>query len=422
VVGDIEKGVIAMGLSTKKTKSTTNQNTTANITPTNPDFVTNSISGLTGRINDTFAGLDPQSLVPNADPLQLRAAAGAAGLGSFPGYGGGGGTAGTSPLAPDVGGGAVKGDGSRGTIIGYGPTDLPIYSNDPSVGGGLTPGVGPPGTSLNTPRVDPGVTSGMKAGIAGTSPMEPGAPGSAASTGDPFTDAMNALKGVSDAGPSHVDRVSIADSIPGFMNPYLKDVVDTSLSDFDFGAGQQMGQAKLDLAQDTTYGGSGGALFKRGLASDTMRGRGTLAAGLRTGAYDRASALAAQQAGLDTGRNLTNAGLMEQALNRRAGAATGLAGVGATAGGEGRANIDAQATIGDILRQIQAGKAGAPITALGANADILGKLPFDLFRGSNATGSLSGTTTGKESGISPGDLLGFFAANAKAAAAGAGGG
>jgi hypothetical protein len=83
---------------------------------------------------------------------------------SAPAPSGGGYGPGVNNYAPS--GGAVKGDGSRGTIIGYGPTDLPIYSNDPgaqsATAGGAT------GSPLAAPPAAPAAPA--------SGPAYPGAP------------------------------------------------------------------------------------------------------------------------------------------------------------------------------------------------------------------------------------------------------
>lgn len=257
-----------------------------------------------------------------------------------------------------------------------------------------------------------------------------------------FQQATDILGRVAGAGPQSMDRVDMASLIPQFMNPYTKDVVDSSLANFDFGTGQAVGQANLDLAGDPTFGGSGGALLKRGILSDAVRNRAQLEAGLRSDAFKTAAGLAGQQAGLDMSRNQGNAGLVEQALARQGQAAGGIADIGASQGDAARANAGVQANIGEMLRQILAAQGKAPLDALQAKMTLLGSLPYDLFHGQNttgtntgsltgtsndtmtgtstgtATGTLSGTTKGTQSGASLGDWLSYMAANARAAASG----
>jgi hypothetical protein len=206
---------------------------------------------------------------------------------------------------------------------------------------------------------------------------------------------------------------SIAGEIPSFLNPYLKDVVDTSLADYDYGAGQSRGQSMLDLAGDTTFGGSSGSIYRSGLEGEILRGRGALSSNLRSGAYDKASQLAVQQAAL-----------REQALNRQMQGAAGLASVGQAQGNDQRANVATQATIGDMLQQINQQRAQAPLTLQQFATENFAGLPLQLLQGQSTTGTMNGTQTGttKTSGATLGDWLGFFANNAQSAAQMAGGG
>jgi len=64
--------------------STTQNQTTHNVvTPTNPEWVTNGIEDIFGKIRD-LSNLDPQSLVAGVNPLQTQAGVGAAGLTGSP--------------------------------------------------------------------------------------------------------------------------------------------------------------------------------------------------------------------------------------------------------------------------------------------------------------------------------------------------
>lgn len=414
-----------MGLSTKKTKSTTNQNTSATVTPTNLPGIDTQISGLAGRIGDTFKGLDPYSLVPGADPLQTQAASSAAGLGTFTGYGGG---TQAAPGGPSIGATLSGLSGKVATAqanydpskFGNAPTGDTSYASTDSFG------ASPPGAPQGGPMGQAGVyqptdPSSSYANVGPPTANTGAAFGAGApSSGNPYGDAMNTLRDVSTTGGSSVQAGDIAGNISGLMNPYVKDVRDTAIADYNQGAGYTRAENKLSLAGDTTFGGSGGAI-QTALSNDAIdRGRGTLSAGIMKDGFDRAAALATQQAGFNQQASLANGQFNEQALGRQAGAAAGLAGVAGAQGADTRANIGAQADMGNILRQIAAAKAGAPIAALGAESSLLSGLPLDLFKGQNATGSLSGTSTTKESGASLTDWLNFFAANASSAASGAG--
>lgn len=67
----------------KSSKTTSNQQTHTVTTPTNPDWVTNSVQSLSGDIGKLGA-IDPYSLVSGPNALQQQAATGAAGLGIDP--------------------------------------------------------------------------------------------------------------------------------------------------------------------------------------------------------------------------------------------------------------------------------------------------------------------------------------------------
>jgi len=289
-----------MGLSSKKSKSTTNQNTTMNVTPTNAPFVSQGIEGLAGKITDTFKNLDPYSLVAGPDPLQTQAAGMAAGLGQ-----------GARTLGQIAKGGQITGQ-------------------------------------------------------------------------------------------------SLLDNLQSYMSPYTKDVVDTSLADYDYGAGQTRAQNQLSLAGDDTFGGSGGAI-QTALSEDAIdRGRGALSAGLRDQAFNTGAGLSSSDADRRQQAQIAD-------LSARIAAATGQ-------GQEQRANIGTQADIGEMLRQIEAAKRLAPVTAVGAESSLFSGLPLDLFHGTNATGTLNSTTKTKQSGAALTDWLSYFAANAQAAAGMGGGG
>jgi hypothetical protein len=154
------------------------------------------------------------------------------------------------------------------------------------------------------------------------------------------------------------------------------------------------------------------------------RGRGSLSASLRSGGFDRASALAAQQAGLDSGRNLTNAGFREQALNRNIQGGTALGNLGATRGAEDRANVQTQFGLGEAQRQIEKEQGNASIDALLKQISAFSGLPLDILKGYTTAGTSSGTSTSntKQSGATLADFLNFMSANAAAAAKASGGG
>ncbi|MFA6043614.1 MAG: hypothetical protein WC718_01405 [Phycisphaerales bacterium] len=233
--------------------------------------------------------------------------------------------------------------------------------------------------------------------VAGPDALQTQAGASAAglTTSPNYGRATDILGGVASAGPSTVQAGDIAGGISQFMNPYLKDVVDTSLADYNQGAGYTRAENKLSLAGDSTFGGSGGAIQTM-LSNDAIdRGRGTLSAGLRSGAYDRAAALAAQQAQMQQQASLANGQFNEQALSRQGGAAVDMAGIGQAQGADQRSNISTQSSIGDMLQQLAQTRATAPLSLLGTQASLMSGLPLNLLNGQTQDGTMSGTSTSK---------------------------
>lgn len=378
----------------KKTKTVTNQNTTATQTPTNLPGADTAVSGLLGKINSTFDGLDPYSLVAGPNDLQLQAARAAGALGG---------------PAPSANTSAPWTDGVGGSGAPLDATGGNFRYPDGSGGSGMGLDVNPGLASIGAPTYNP--TSPPKGGpIMGMTPG--GAPQPSAGGGSGFLDT---IRGAGAAGPQNVQGASLLDGLPSYMSPYTNDVVKTTLAGFDQNANQVRQQQQLDLGGDTTFGGSGGSILRSLTEGQFGQGRAATEAGLRDQAFNTGASLSGQDADRRQGASLANAGLAEQAMMRRLQAGT-------AEGDQTRANITQQSQIGEMLRQIEAAKKLAPITALGAQGSLISGLPLDLFHGGTSTGSLSGTTTGTQSGLGLGELLSYFAANAQAAAAGAGGG
>lgn len=376
-----------------KTRTTENAQQQATFTPNNPAFVQPAIENLSTKISETFNNVDPSKLAPGMTSLQTQALGGAANLGR-PSYGGGGGGGMVmDTFADSTGGGQSARDAWRAGLA---------------------------------PRNESGFGKERKTmgGPAGGLPESTGMAPQAYAPADPFDAGQNAIQRGLSGGPQSVDRVNIADSIASFMNPYMKDVVDTSLADFDFGAGVSRAQGQLARAGDETFGGSSGALQAALTEGELGRGRGSLSASLRSGGFDRASALAAQQAGLDSGRNLTNAGFREQALNRNIQGGTALGNLGATRGAEDRANVQTKFGLGEAQRQIEKEQGNASIDALLKQISAFSGLPLDILKGytTSGTSSSTGTSTTKQSGATLADFLNFMSANAAAAAKASGGG
>lgn len=380
-----------MGLSNKTTKTTQtqNQNTTMNTMPVNPSWVTGGLESLGTRLSDTFKSFDPSKLTPGPNPLQTQAAGLASGLGAL-----------TKPY-----------EDALSTFNGMRNSQANTY--DPTTGQAVT---------------------------------------REATTGSAVTG----------------QAASLLDNLGAYMSPYTKDVVDAALADNDYNAGKVRAQQKLDLANDAAFGGSGGSLLRSFTEGELSRGRDALSAGLRDEAFKTGAALSSQDADRRQGMTLANlgaqntfglanmdaintqgranqdaqntfglknmdaintagqfnAGQRDNAATRQLAGASGLVSTANSQQDQQRQNITSQSQLGEMLRAIDADQGMAPLKALLMEAGIWQTLPLDLLRGSDSTGTLTGTTKGtsKESGAGLGDWLNFFASNAQAAAAGMKGG
>ena len=316
-------------------------------------------------------------------------------------------------------------------------------------------------TRVMTPNNPAWVTSGMEglAGkitnygnldpyslVAGPDALQTQAAKSAAGLTSPtaYQDAINALKGISGQGantyaPSmfggadlgaaqQAQSASLLDNLQQYMSPYTKDVVDTSLADYDVGAGQTRAQQALEMAGSGAFGGSGSAITRSMTEDALTRGRGSLSAGLRDQGFQRGAALSSEdadrrqqnsqfnaandmqrvmaQAQLDQQAGLANQGAMNQAgqfnasakdtdLARQMQAALGTADIAGQQGASDRANIALQGDLGAQMQQLAQQRAQAPTNQLINQAGLFGSLPLNLLRGE--TTNSTGTSTSKTS-------------------------
>lgn len=94
-----------------------------------------------------------------------------------------------------------------------------------------------------------------------------------------------------------VHASSLLDGLSNYMSPYTKDVVDSTLADFDFDAHRTRAQQDLDLAGSGAFGGSGAALTRSMTEGELSRARANAAATLRDQAFTRGASLASEDAG-----------------------------------------------------------------------------------------------------------------------------
>jgi hypothetical protein len=231
-----------------------------------------------------------------------------------------------------------------------------------------------------------------------------------------------------------------ADSYGRYFNPYLSDVVNTTLKDFDVNAGQTRAQQALDMAGSGAFGGSGAAITQSQTEGQLARARAAADANLRSQGYtasmgygmqdaDRGLAaqttnagneLARQEAnqaainGVNTGnadRTLANktasGNLLLQALGQQGTAATQMAGIASGADANSRANVATQLGAGQDQRSIDQERAQAPLTMQDWLVQNFSNLPLSLFHGENQNGTQDTTGTETQSGTSNGKTTGF---------------
>lgn len=207
------------------------------------------------------------------------------------------------------------------------------------------------------------------------------------------------------------------DYIDRYLNPYLRDVVDSSAADFDANAGRVRAQQALDLAGAGAFGGSGAALTQSMTEGELARGRASTLSGLRSRAFEQALGAAAGDAERATQARLANAQTALQDRAQKAGfgfqardvqlkAGDQMAGIASGLDANRRANIAARAQMGDTLRGIENEQRQAPFTSTQQIVAMLSGLPINLFVGKNEQGVSTDRsvtkTKGKEVGASAG--------------------
>jgi hypothetical protein len=301
-----------MGISTKKTTTsgTTNSNSTATTTPSNPDWVTGGVQDLVNKIG-VLGGTDPQSYVAPASGLQKQAFDQAS-------------------------------------------------------------------SARTNPQYDAAV----------------GAIGTANSATTPLSTAANMGGGE-----------SLLTGLENYVNPMLKNVVGTTLNQYDENAGQQAAALSAAGARNGAFGGSRFGQAEGQFAADNQRNRAGTEAGLLSDAYGKAYGYSAddanrrQQAAQQNAQFAQQSDLANQAshnsvIDRYLTSAGLLSGIGTAQDASGRANTALLGDLGGVQRGIEQDSRTAPLSLLQAQQQLLAGLPLDLFHGGTTTGEQSGTSTG----------------------------
>lgn len=184
--------------------------------------------------------------------------------------------------------------------------------------------------------------------------------------------------------------------IDHYLNPYLKDVVDASATDFDAHAGQVRAQQDLDLAGAGAFGGSGAALTRSGTEGELARARASILSGLRSKAWETALGAASGDAERATQARIANAQATLQDRAQKAGFGFKAQEQQLAAEASQRANIAAQSSLGEMLRGIDQQQRSAPMATAQQIVAMLNGLPLEMFAGrqTNETNSSTSKTKG----------------------------
>jgi hypothetical protein len=239
------------GLSRSRSGTFSNNQSNTLRTAVAPEWASSLTQGVAGRVASLNA-LDPNSFVAPAHALQNLAAA----------------------RAGDLGSGSFNYDQAADMIRGAGQGSwLDARLNAPISQVEALPAIGYGGGAGLT-RVE------ETAGVGGMAGIE------AARVAD--------ILGV-EAGPT-LRGESLLDNLSAYMSPYTRDVVDSTLTDFDVDASRTRAQQDLDLAGSGAFGGSGAALTKSMTEGELARARANASALLRDQAFTRGAALSGEDA------------------------------------------------------------------------------------------------------------------------------
>ncbi len=232
--------------------------------------------------------------------------------------------------------------------------------------------------------------------IAGPDALETQAgAGAAGLSGTPwlYDGAADVTRGIANA-----NAPDIASLMGAFKGAFDNRVINPALAAFDQNSALTNAQNKLGLANDVTFGGSGGAITDALTRGQQALARGQLQGGLLSDQYKTALGGAQSQASTD---------LQSQA--QRLAAAGQLADIGSAYGANQRANIGAQGTIGSIMQGLTQAQTGAPLSVAQTLAGISGTLPLGLEHGTNSNSVTDGTSHTTETESDPMKTIGSLA-------------
>jgi hypothetical protein len=157
----------------------------------------------------------------------------------------------------------------------------------------------------------------LNASNAGANLM-PGAAGYTASRGNASTYTAPTLANPREAtatgfNPAQTGAASVLDNFSAYQSPYTRDVVDTTLADFDADAGRVRAAQAAGAARSGAFGGSRYGIREAQTEGELSRARASTAAGLRDQGFRTAAGLSQYDAGNRQQAGLFNADAQNQA-------------------------------------------------------------------------------------------------------------
>ncbi len=316
-----------MGLSSSKSKTTTDQKTSerGTTTPVNPPWVTDAISEYTSRLG-AFGDMDPASFVAPSSPLQNMAWGEARSLGNWQGQNGlASGLAGRIAASPaNLVGDPATYNPASGQAAAYQASQYQaptLGSAAQAAGTGYqAPVLGPAALASAHGYDAPTLGSahsyqaqGYQAPALGSAQTYAGARvgqpiGAFSQSYAPQPVARTQIGPAQTAAAADATAASGADYMSRYQNPFTQQVVDTTLAGYDRSAAETRARMAAQAARAGAFGGSRYGIAEGQFAADTALGRAATEAQLRSQGFDTAAGLGQQDAANAQGASQFNAG------------------------------------------------------------------------------------------------------------------
>jgi hypothetical protein len=276
-----------MGLSSQKKTEKKHEEKTEDVTqtPIVEDWIKNPLQFLMDDIQ-AYGDKDPYSMIAGASPLQQQAFAAAAGLGNS--WQGGAQAALEMAKAAGLAGpnlaSAIGYDPAKGSAVGYKAPTIAKTNLGPAAQAGYT--------GYTAPQL--GAAKGYTA------------------TNSKIAQIGDIERAIGQSGASQMGQ---------YFNPYLRDVVNTSLADFDHNAGTVRAAQAAGAAKNNAFSGSRYGIQAAATEGELSRARGALDAGLRANAFNTAAQFGMQDADRFANISQFNTGQANAAKSAQAGLA-----------------------------------------------------------------------------------------------------